>query len=280
MNKLDQPISHSDVSDNGPIKKSNVMLDDFGIDIAVESVPLPSRGVIYHSEGNLHDAESLEIKPMTAREEDILTSRAYIKNGSVISKLIKSCLTDKSIDPDDLISGDRNALLIALRITGYGSDYELEINCPECSKTNKATFSLSDLKIKRLQIDPVEIGQNIFQVQLPITKKNVKVKFLTGHDEREMMIINERKKKSGLNTESSITDRLNRSILSIEGTTDKNKISMFVQNMPVRDSLSLRKFLDKFEPGVDMKSHMTCVHCHEESEVELPIGPTFFWPDA
>lgn len=279
MNKLDEPISPADIDDRGPIKKSNVMLDDFGIDIPAESVPLPSRGVIYSNE-SLRDTETLDIKPMTAKEEDILTSRAYIKNGSVISKLISSCLTDKTINPDDLISGDRNALLIALRITGYGADYTLEINCPACGKTNTSTFDLSSLPIKRLQIDPVERGENIFEVQLPITKKNVRVKFLNGHDEKEMMIINERKKKNGFNVESAVTDRLARSIMSIEGITDKNKIGLFVQHMPARDSLALRRFLDDHEPGVDMKSHMTCKHCHEESEVDLPIGATFFWPDA
>lgn len=279
MNKLDEPIKPSDISENGPIKTSNVMLDDFGIDIAAEAVPLPSRGVIYNNE-SLQGTETLEIKPMTAKEEDILTSRAYIKNGTVISKLIKSCLVDKSINPDDLISGDRNALLIALRITGYGADYSLELSCPECTKSSSQTFDLSSLEIKRLQINPVENGSNIFEIQLPVTKKNVKVKFLNGHDEREMMIINERKKKNGFNTESSVTDRLSRSILSIENITDKNKINLFVQHMPARDSLALRRFLDEYEPGVEMKSHMVCPHCHEESEVELPIGPTFFWPDA
>ena len=279
MDKLNEPIKPSDIDDNGPIQKRNVMLDDFGIDIAVEAVPLPSRGVIYNN-NSLQGTESVEIKPMTAREEDILTSRAYIKNGTVISKLIKSCLIDKSINPDDLISGDRNALLIALRITGYGSDYTLEINCPECGSTNKSTFDLSQLEIKRLKVDPVELGQNIFEVTLPVTKKSVKVKFLTGHDEREMMIISDRKKKSGLNTENTVTDRLSRSILSIEGITDRNKINLFVQHMPARDSLALRRFLDDYEPGINMKSHMVCSHCHEESEVDLPIGASFFWPDS
>jgi len=280
MNNLDEPINPNQVAESSPIKKSNVMIDDFGIDIPVETVPLPSRGIIYKTEGALFGQETLDIKPMTAKEEDILTSRAYIKNGSVISKLISSCLTNKNINPDDLISGDRNALLIALRITGYGSDYELEITCPECSKSSKNSFDLSTLSIKRLVVDPVEIGVNEFEVELPVTKKTVKVRFLTGKDEREMMTISERKKKSGLNTESAITDRLNRSILAVGDITDKNKISMFVRNMPVRDSLSLRKFLDNHEPGVDMKSHMTCTHCHEESEVDLPIGASFFWPDA
>ena len=280
MNNLDEPVNPESIAASSPIKKSNVMLDDFGIEIPVESVPLPSRGIIYKTEGALFGQETLDIKPMTAKEEDILTSRAYIKNGSVISKLIQSCLVDKSIDPDDLISGDRNALLIALRITGYGADYELELSCPECGKTNKATFDLSALPIKRLVVDPVEIGVNEFEVVLPVTKKAVKVKFLTGKDEREMMIISERKKKSGLNTESAITDRLNRSILAVGDITDKNKISMFVRNMPVRDSLALRRFLDKHEPGIDMKWDYSCEKCGHDNNINLPITSEFFWPST
>lgn len=279
MNKLDSPINPEDLA-NSPIKKSNVMLDEFGIDIPVESVPLPSKGIIYDPSSSIFGKETLDIRPMTAREEDILTSRAYIKNGTVISKLIQSCLVDKSIDPDTLISGDRNALLIALRITGYGADYELEIACPECGKTSKNSFDLSQLKIKRLEVDPVEEGENIFEIVLPVTKKSVKVKFLTGKDEREMMITNDRKKKSGLSTDTSVTDRLSRSIISVGNVTDKNKLNFFVKNMPARDSLALRKFLDNYEPGVDMTSHMQCPHCFEESEVELPIGASFFWPDS
>ena len=279
MNKLDNPVNPQEIRQSG-VKVSNVMADDFGIDIPAEAVPLPSRGVIYSSGGSLYGKETIDIKPMTAREEDILTSRAYIKNGTVISKLIESCLVDKSINVEDLISGDRNALMIALRITGYGSEYSADISCPECGKSGKYDFDLSQLPIKRLQIDPVEEGQNVFEVQLPITKKNVKVKFLTGRDEREMMLTSERKKKHGLSQDTAVTDRLKQSILSIDDITDKNKINFFVNNMPARDSLALRRFLDNNEPGVDMKSHMQCAHCFEESEVDLPLGPTFFWPDS
>jgi hypothetical protein len=277
-NSLDTPISKESIPSE--IKKVDVMKEEFGIDIPVESVPLPSRGLIYSKESNLFNRETLDIKPMTAREEDILTSRAYIKNGTVLTELIKSCLVDKSIDPDDLISGDRNAILISLRITGYGSTYNAEVDCPECGFTNKSSFSLSDLKIKRLDIEPVLEGKNLFEVQLPVTKKNVKVKFLNGHDEKEMMIINERKKKSGIISETSVTDKLCRSIFEIENVSDKNKIRMFVNNMPARDSLSLRRFLEVNEPGVDMKAWLSCNSCHEESEVNLPMGATFFWPDS
>lgn len=280
MSNLDSPIDPSQIKKEGPIQVSNVMKDDFGIDIPTESVPLPSMGIIYNQNGPLFGQETLDIKPMTAKEEDILTSRALIKKGTVLTKLIHSCLIDKSINPDDLISGDRNALLVSLRITGYGADYDVEVDCPECSTRSKQSFDLSSLPIKRLKIDPVTIGENVFEVQLPVTKKVVKVKFLTGHDEREMMITAERKKKTGIKTDSSVTDRLMQSIVSVDGITDKNKLAFFVKNIPARDSLVLRKFLDNYEPGVEMKSWMTCPSCHEQSEVGLPMGASFFWPDS
>ena len=279
-NSMDTPIDPSQLKKDGPIQVSNVMRDDFGLDIPAESVPLPSRGVIYRQDGPLFGKETLDITPMTAKEEDILTSRAYIKNGTVLSKLIQSCLLDKSIDPDSMISGDRNALLVSLRITGYGADYDVEIDCPACSSKSKQSFDLSSLAIKRLEIETVMQGENLFEIQLPVTKKVVRVKFLTGADEREMMITAERRKKGGLKTESAVTDRLMRSIVSVDGITDKNKLSFFVKNIPARDSLVLRKFLDKHEPGIEMKSWMSCPSCHEQSEVGLPMGASFFWPDA
>ena len=279
-NNLDTPIDPASIKSDSPIKTSNVMKDDFGLEIAAENVPLPSRGVIYPMEGPLYGQDTIEIRPMTAKEEDILTSRAYIKSGTVLTKLLQSCITNKSVNPDDLISGDRNALLVSLRITGYGADYDVEVDCPECGTRSKQSFDLSKIGIKRLDVSPVREGANEFEVVLPVTKKSVKVKFLTGHDEREMMITSERRKKSGLKIESLITDRLVKSIISVENISDKNKISFFVKNLPARDSLALRRFLDKNEPGVIMKDWMSCPSCHEQSEVGLPMGASFFWPDT
>ena len=278
-NKLDIPVDPSAVKSSN-IQVSNVMKDEFGFDIPVETVPLPSRGIIYPTGSGLSNQETLDIKPMTAKEEDILTSRAYIKQGTVLSELIKSCLVNKSIDPNKLISGDRNALLVALRITGYGSEYEVEIDCPECSARNKTSFDLSKLKIKRLEVAPYSSGENLFEIVLPVSKKSVKVKFLTGDDEIEMMITDERKKKAGLVTNSAITDRLTRNIVEIENIKDKNKIAIFTKNMPVKDSLALRRFLENNEPGIIMKDWLVCNHCNEQSEVAIPMGATFFWPDV
>lgn len=258
----------------------NVMKDDFGYEIPVESVPLPSNGIIYDANSGLYGKETLEIRSMTAKEEDILTSRALIKKGVVITELIRSCLTDKTIDVDSMISGDRNALMTALRITGYGSEYTVQVDCPECGVGSKQTFHLTDLPIKRLEISPVVDGCNLFEFVLPVTKKKVQFKFLTGKDEQEMSTISERQKKQGHKTDSLVTSRLGFSIVSVDGVTDKSKIGTFIRNMPARDSLSLRKYIDSNEPGIEMKSWMQCESCDEHTEVNLPLGASFFWPDT
>ena len=264
----------------GGVPTRDVMKDDFGFDIPVEAIPLPSRGLVYPSGDPLHLCETVEIRAMTAREEDILTSRALIKKGTVITELIKSCLVDKRIDVSKMLSGDRNALMVALRITGYGADYKVEIECPSCQTKSKQEFNLSDLEIKTLNLQPAVENQNLFEVTLPVTKKVVRFKFLTGADEEEILTIQERKKKVGGLTDNLVTTRLQFSISAVDGKTDKNLISTFIRSMPARDSLALRQIIDQNEPGIDMKSYMECPSCSESSEVRIPLGASFFWPDA
>lgn len=263
------------------IMTRNVMRDDFGFETPVESIPIPSGGSIYPEGSPLHGAETIEIRAMTAKEEDILTSRALIKKGTVISSLLSSCIVDKSIDVDQMISGDRNAVMTAIRITGYGSNYTCEVDCPACNEKNKQEFDLSELPIKRLEIQPVVEGANLFSFNLPVSKKRVTFKFLTGIDETEIsQEMERRKKKLGNENDSLVTTRLNYSIISIEDIKDKSKISQFIRNMPAGDSRSLRKYMDDNEPGIEMKTWMTCLSCSEQSEVRLPMGASFFWPDA
>jgi hypothetical protein len=258
----------------------NVMKDDFGFDIPTETIPLPSGGIVYPPESSLHLKETVDIKSMTAREEDILTSRALIKKGTVITELIKSCLIDKTINVDEMVSGDRNAIMTSLRITGYGSEYAVEVDCPECGERSKQNFDLSELPIKRISLEPVAIGANVFEFTLPVTKKKCSFKFLDGQDEKEITVLTERKKKQGITSDNLVTTRLERSILAIDGIKDRNKINNFIRNMPARDSLAMRRFLDANEPGIEMKSWMDCPHCSETSEVRLPMGASFFWPDS
>jgi len=259
----------------------DVLRDDFGFEIPTAVVPLPSRGSIYDDNSGLANLESLEIRAMTAKEEDILTSRALIKKGTVINELIKSCLIDKKIRVNQMIAGDRNAIMVALRVTGYGADYKVDVDCPSCAETSTQSFDLATLPIKRLGAQPLEPNTNMFEFQLPVSGKRVQFKFLTGVDEREMEVTAERKKKLlKTQVDSLITSRLIQAITSIEGVTDKNKISAFIRVMPAGDSRALRKYFDDIEPGIDMQSWISCPNCSEESQVRMPLGASFFWPDA
>lgn len=253
---------------------------DLGFDIPVETVPLPSLGKAYPPEHPLHLKTSVDIRAMTAREEDILTSRAFIKNGTVITNLLKSCLIDKAIDPRSLLSGDRNAILIAIRITGYGADYNTNVTCPACGTSQVHTCMLSDLPISPLEVEPVAPGSNEFEIVLPVSGKRVTLSFPTGFDEEEALTVAERKRKQGIVADNLITDRLFRAVTSIEGNTDKSRISKFIRNMPARDSLEVRRFLERNEPTVSMETLFVCEACELQEEMPLPMGANFFWPDT
>lgn len=262
------------------IPTRNILEDDFGWQVPVEAVPLPSEGKIYPPDSNMHGKQTVNIKAMTAKEEDILSSRALIANGTVILELINSSIMDSDVNPNDLLSGDRNALMIAIRITGYGPEYPVNMTCPGCRKTDKHVFNLADLPIKRLTIDPVTPGDNCFEYKLPVTKKTVHFKFLTGRDND--MIEAEASKMAKLFPDdyvgSSVTRRLRFSVVSIDGITDRNKIAKFVENMPAMDSSKLRSYIKNNEPGIEMSGNLNCNSCGRVSEVSLPLGASFFWP--
>ncbi len=217
---------------------------------------------------------------MTAREEDILTSKALIKNGTVITELIRSCVVDKRIDVRQMLAGDRNALMVGIRITGYGADYDVEIECNECGQRQETTFDLGALQIKRLAIEPVSNGQNLFEFMLPVSKKKVVFKFITGADEEEISRILDKRKDLGTAIDPTVTTRLRFCLVSVDGNTDGAQITRFVSSMLARDSRALRGFIDKNEPGIDMKGTFRCKHCAYEEEVPMPLGAGFFWPKS
>ena len=268
-NQLDQQLPQASLNQ-----------DYFGWTVPIEQIPLPTAGILYPKENPLHNKESLQIKAMTAQEEDIIMSRALLKEGTIITHLIKSCLIDKSVDPNDLLLGDRNSLLVAIRITGYGSKYIVDVTCPECSSMNEQAFDLSNLEIQRLKIAPISHGKNEFEFKLPVTKKNVTFKFSTVGSEHENATTIERKRKlmPDMKVEGLITSLLENQIISIDGLRDRNKISGFIRSMPAGDSRALRLYINKNEPGIDMNVNMTCQSCSAQSKIGLPLGAAFFWP--
>lgn len=254
---------------------------NMGLDIPVEIAPLPSLGKVYPHNSPLHLCETVEIKAMTTREEDILTNRALIKTGKVVSALIKSCLANPDIRVEELIAGDRNALMMAIRITGYGADYEGELQCSACEAKFSHEFDLAQLPIKNLDIEPTSLGCNEFEFILPKSNRRVTFKYLNGKDEEEMMARAEvLKRKNMMAQENLVSTKLFYSILSVEGISERGQMSQFINNMPARDSLALRKYMDLHEPGIEMKQDTVCPQCNHTEEVVVPMGVTFFWPNA
>jgi len=264
------------------VNTQDLVKDKFDWEVPVEAVPLPSEGTVYRADSALHGKKLVEIRAMTAQEEDILSSPALIKQGTVITSLLKSCIIDKNVDVNDMLIGDRNALMVAIRITGYGHQYTASTNCPQCRAQSSQVFNLGDLEIKRLNISPVREGENIFEFKLPVTGKTVHFRFLSGRDEVERSIMLERMRKltNGQGVERGVTSRLEYQIASVEGVEDRNAITQFISKMPARDSMELRNFIADNEPGIDMSCNMNCPHCSYAGRVALPIGANFFWPNG
>ncbi len=236
-----------------------------------EIVDLPSQGKLYPKESPLASG-TIEMKYMTAKEEDILTNQNYIEKGIVIDKLIKALIVDKSIDYNELLLGDKNALLVAARILGYGKDYEFTYGA------EKQTIDLSLLNNKPLNVEVEKAKSNSFDFTLPNTKRVVTFKILTHGDETK--IDQEIKGLKKINKESSaeMSTRLKYVIIGIDGDTDKKNIRAFVDNeFLARDSRAFRNYLRDFQPDVDMTFYPDN---GPEGGVDIPIGVNFLWPDA
>lgn len=248
--------------------------------VPAAAVPLPSQGKVYPEGTPLSGKELVEIKAMTAVEEDILTSRGLLRTGKALDALMKSCIIDKSVDPSQLLSGDRNAILVSIRIVGYGQDYDCEVTCPVCGEKTKHSFDLSQLPMKRLGADPVAPGVNEFAHTLP-SGRQVTFKLLNGAEEKDLSTAVERMKKlSGDGRESLITTRLQFHVVSVDGEKDGGKIAQILRTMSAKDSRDLRKKIDDVSPGVEMKQEFTCPSCTETMEVDVPMGTEFFWPST
>ena len=237
-----------------------------------EEVTLPSKGLIYPKDNPLSKGV-LEMKYMTAKEEDILTNESYIKNGTVIDKLLKSLIITP-IDYNDIIIGDKNAIMIAARVLGYGKDYTFTYDDEE------HTVDLTEVKDKELkEKDLLSKGQNEFEFTLPTTKKAITFKILTHGDERK--IENEIKgiKKIKKNESPEQSTRLKHMILSVDGDTERKNIREFVDTqLLARDARALRQYIKEIQPDVDLLFNLETEA--GEKEVRIPIGITFFWPDS
>jgi len=238
-----------------------------------EVVDLPSQGLLYPKESSLSSGK-VEVKYMTAKEEDILTSANLIKKGTVVQKLLESLLVDKTIKVDDLIIGDKNALLIAARILAYGKDYKVRYLDQDIE------VDLTKLKDKQLNPKLVKNGVNEFEFELPATKRKLTFKLLTSADEASIEKEVEAYQKVGDGIGYGLTTRLKHQILSVDGDTKQTTINSFVDNEFLsRDSFSFRVHVNNLMPDVDMKTTYTDED-GKEKEFTVPMTVSFLWPDA
>jgi len=248
-----------------------------------EIVELPSRGALYHPNHPLFNKESIEIKFMTAKEEDILTSQSLLRRGLAIDRLLESVVIDKSIDPKSLLIGDRNAILYATRITGYGTEYPAKITCGNCGHNHEYEFDLNNFKNGYKYFDKerseFEFTNNgTFIVKLPKSGVSVEVKPLTGTDEDTLSKTQELKAKKRL-ADSSLTDMFRSMIVTANGIHDKAQISEFIDNMPALDSRYLRAAYQNVVPNVQLSEAVECPNCGDVAETEVPFTAEFFWPN-
>ena len=236
-----------------------------------EMVELPSKGYFY-VEGHPLSEGKVEVKYMTAREEDILTSQNLIQQGVVIDKLLESLIVDKTIDIDDMLVGDKNAIMVAARILGYGKDYEFTYDDEEY------IVNLSKLEPRDIDFSKFPKGINKFTFELPNSERTIVFKLLDGKDEKSIDIEIKSKQKISKEQSSELTTRLKHIILSVDGKSEKSYINNFVDNEFLSvDSLAFRQHLSSITPDVDMSAQIVD-STGKELEVTIPVTLRFFWP--
>jgi hypothetical protein len=244
-----------------------------------EFVELPSEGKWYPESHPLHGEDTIEIKYMTAKDEDILTSHTLLKKGIAIDRLLENVIVDKRIDSNDLLVGDKNAIIIALRASGYGALYDAHVNCTACGTKNYLQFDLSNPTYvgrdtpEGIPFERTERGT--IMTKMPFSKFNLEFRFSLGSDENEMS-------KRFVNNEKDdnlMTEQYKRIILSIEGHEEQSVIDQFVDNMPIIDSRHLKLLIKNLTPNVQVRQTLNCRECSHSEEVDVPFGTDFFWPD-
>ena len=238
-----------------------------------ETIDLPSGGRTYPADSALATGK-VEIKYMTTKEEDILTSQNLIKQGVVIDRLLDSLIVSPGIKSGELLMGDKNGLLVAARVLAYGPDYTVKVNHPSNGEEFEHTFNLTDCPYKELP-DDVDYSKNEFTYTLPIAKQEVTYKIPTGADETEIQKTTDALKKK-LGRESAVSARLKTTIIAVDGDNNKLNINTCVDNMLARDALAFRRELARITPDIIMQQEIDWEG--ESISVGVPMDIEFFWP--
>tara|TARA_B100000686_G_scaffold353213_1_gene457905 strand:+ start:1454 stop:2314 length:861 start_codon:yes stop_codon:yes gene_type:complete len=254
----------------------------FSFVVPTEFVELPSRGRFYPENHPLHGQESIEVKQMTAKEEDILTSRTLLKKGVALDRVIQNLIMDPNINADNVLVGDRNAILIAIRASAYGNIYTTKVTCPACETAQEYSFDLNEANIydgtdQQRELSIVDHQDGTFDTVLPSTQVTATFRLLIGSDEKTILKGTQNKQKSSY--EKAVTTHLRNMIVGVNGDNSAQARNYLVENMPSVDARHLRMAYKAVAPNIDLNQEFSCGECGHEQEMEVPLTADFFWPD-
>jgi len=284
--RLETPAAQPDEATPASILSStngNPLGDILSFVSPTEIVDLPSEGLLYPTGHPLHNIESVEIRHMTAKEEDILTSETLITKGIALDRLLQSLIVNKDLDVNDLLTGDKNALLVAARITGYGPLYKTNVECPSCATSKADEINLEEVET-RTPVVPENVtltdrGTYVISFTEYTEPLDVEIRLLRGKDETSMSKRRENRKKANL-PESFITDQLTAIIVRVNEITDRATIKEFSSVCPAVISRKLRKVYESVMPNIDLTYNFDCDSCGHRGKAGIPLTVNFFWPDA
>jgi len=255
--------------------KNNVMSPDYvpeEYSVPYDILELPSQGLLYKNKKS-----SVKVEYLTAMDETIITSPNIIANNKVVDTLLERKIKDLGFDPAELLEGDRVAILVFLRVTGFGNEYTQLVYNEKSQEYETGTIDLTTLKSKKLTVKPDE--NNNFDFILPISKKKIKFRFLTAKEDSEIGLLDETQmKRNNTDISNKLLLTLERQVVSIDGEQDKIKISNILKNLKIMDSRSLRKYISEIEPVLNLAT-IAGTEGGESVDTFLRFNRTFFWPE-
>jgi len=241
-----------------------------------EVISLPSKGLCYPESNPLSKGE-ITIKLMTAKEEDILTSANLIRKGIHLDKLLESVVVEPGVNINDLLIGDKNAILVTSRMLAFGPEYNVSVNDPVEKEPVEVAIDLSKIKIKEIN-ESLLNRNNEYSYTLPVSKIPVKFKLLTHGDEIAINKDVEASEKT-LKTGNEITARYRKIITEVDGNREFGYISSFVANrLLAGDSKGLRKYMTEITPDLDLTFEYTSPYSGDTEALRIPFGVNFFYP--
>lgn len=253
--------------------------------VPTEHVELPSKGLFYAEGHPLHGKDTIEIRYMTAKDEDTLTSRNLLKKGIAVERLLQDLIVDKRITLDQLLIGDKNAIIVASRKTAYGAEYNTKTTCPNCAKVQGYEFDLDSCKIyegaTQEQLEEISVQtteRGTFVGTLPILNAPVEIRLLSGKDEQVILQRQKQAQESKNALDTMLSDQLKLMVVSINEVTDTKVLYQAIPLLPAKDSIYVRDLYKLINPTLDLSHDFVCSGCSFETRLELPFTADFFWP--